>query len=53
MSALTIDRIAGALGWELQRLDLTRPLTDGDVDALRAAAITRRRFRTHSRARLV
>jgi len=40
MSALTIDRIAGALGAEISGLDLTRELTDGEVDALRAAAVT-------------
>ncbi len=39
MSALTIDRIAGALGAEVSGLDLTRRLTDGEVDALRAAAV--------------
>ena len=39
MSALTIDRIAGALGAEVSGLDLTGELTDGEVDALRAAAV--------------
>ena len=39
MSALTTDRIAGALGAEVSGLDLTRRLTDGEVHALRAAAV--------------
>jgi taurine dioxygenase len=39
MSALTIDRIAGALGAELSGLDLTRPLTDGELDALHHAVL--------------
>lgn len=39
MSALTIDRIAGALGAELTGLDLTRRLGDGELDALRAAVV--------------
>jgi|JI10StandDraft_1071094.scaffolds.fasta_scaffold92337_2 taurine dioxygenase len=39
MSALTIDRIAGALGAELTGLDLTRRLGDDELDALRAAVV--------------
>ena len=39
MSALTIDRIAGALGAEVSGLDLTRELTDGELEALRATAV--------------
>ena len=39
MSALTIDRITGALGAELSGLDLTRPLTEGELAALRAAVV--------------
>jgi taurine dioxygenase len=39
MSALTVDRIAGALGAELHGLDLTRVLTDDEVESLRAAVI--------------
>ncbi len=39
MSALTIDRIAGALGAEVSGLDLTRQLSDGELRALRAAAV--------------
>jgi taurine dioxygenase len=39
MSALTIDRIAGALGAELSGLDLSRPLTEGELGALRAAVV--------------
>jgi taurine dioxygenase len=39
MCALGIDRIAGALGAELHGLDLTRTLTDGEIDALRAAVL--------------
>ncbi len=39
MSALQIDRIAGALGAEVAGLDLTRQLTGGELDALRSAAV--------------
>ena len=39
MSALTIDRIAGALGAEVSGLDLTRQLSEGELQALRAAAV--------------
>ncbi|MEN9643691.1 MAG: hypothetical protein RL238_360 [Actinomycetota bacterium] len=39
MSVVRIERIAGALGAELSGLDLTRRLTDGELDALRAAVI--------------
>jgi taurine dioxygenase len=39
MSALTVERIAGALGAELQGLDLTRELTAGEVDALHEAVV--------------
>jgi taurine dioxygenase len=39
MSALTVDRIAGALGAELRGLDLTGDLTAGEVDALYAAVV--------------
>ncbi|MEY4176143.1 MAG: hypothetical protein RI900_3308 [Actinomycetota bacterium] len=39
MSVLHIDRIAGALGAEISGLDLTRTLTDGEVEALRHAVL--------------
>jgi taurine dioxygenase len=39
MSALAVDRIAGALGAELSGLDLTGNQTDGELDALRAAVV--------------
>ena len=39
MSAITIDRIAGALGAELRGFDLTRPQTEGELDALRSAVV--------------
>ena len=39
MSALKVHRIAGALGAELSGLDLSRPLTDGELDALHAAVV--------------
>lgn len=39
MSALTIDRVTGALGAELTGLDLTRELTEGEVQALRDAVV--------------
>ncbi|MEY4339207.1 MAG: hypothetical protein RLZ14_1057, partial [Actinomycetota bacterium] len=39
MSALHIDRIAGALGAEVSGLDLTRALSADEVDALRRAVL--------------
>jgi len=39
MSEITIDRIAGALGAELRGFDLTRPQTEGELDALRSAVV--------------
>jgi taurine dioxygenase len=39
VTAVHIDRIAGALGAEITGLDLTRPLTDGEVGALRHAVL--------------
>jgi len=39
MSALHIDRIAGALGAEVSGIDLTRQLTPDEVDALRRAVL--------------
>ena len=33
MRTLIIDRIAGALGAEVSGIDLTRQLTEGEVDA--------------------
>lgn len=40
MSTIEVDRIAGALGAELRGLDLTRPLTDGELAALHDAVVT-------------
>ena len=39
MTALHVDRIAGAIGAELTGLDLTRELTEGEVGALRHAVL--------------
>ncbi len=39
MSTVTVDRIAGALGAELHGLDLTRELTQGELDLLREALL--------------
>ncbi len=39
MSGLRVERVAGALGAELSGIDLTRPLADAEVAALREAAV--------------
>lgn len=39
MTALHIDRVAGAIGAEISGLDLTRELSDGEVQALRHAVL--------------
>jgi taurine dioxygenase len=40
VTALTVDRIAGALGAELHGLPVTRELTDGELHELRQAVLT-------------
>jgi taurine dioxygenase len=39
MNAITVDRIAGALGAELRGLDLTRELTAGEIELLHEAIL--------------